>query len=257
MKIFFIATVLSIVGQTSLAGDLIRISVVDTGFSPRPRMASPHFCSRGHRDLTSSRTPENQVPRDTDGHGSHIIYTIAEQLKKINNDKYCFIVIKYYEPKISAEENVDRSARAYSISIDEKADIINYSSSGAASAEKERLVVLSALERGIKIVTAAGNGLNNKGQVAAYIAVPGDEMPLALGIPVTETYPGGYDSRVVVVGNLNKDGSRHEMSNYGSRVDAWEIGTNIKQGGLVLSGTSQATAVHTGKMVADIINGRN
>ena len=67
-------------------------------------------------------------------------------------------------------------------------------------------------------------------------------------------YPAFYSSKnVIPVGNLSKAGGRAPSSNFGSKVQAWEIGTvdSFLVGGKngEMSGTSQATAVHTVKVI--------
>jgi hypothetical protein len=53
-----------------------------------------------------------------------------------------------------------------------------------------------------------------------------------------------------VVGNVDRSGKIANNSNYGKSITRWEIGVNVKAYGLIMSGTSQATATATGKIVA-------
>ena len=60
-------------------------------------------------------------------------------------------------------------------------------------------------------------------------------------------YPACYDKRIIMV-------SRSEIGKkcgYGKRVTILENGTDIKGFGIAMSGTSQATAVVTGKIIKD------
>jgi len=58
-----------------------------------------------------------------------------------------------------------------------------------------------------------------------------------------------YDPRIIVVGNKNEDGTPHYASSYGSSVKYWENGVNVVAFGIKLTGSSQATAIETGKIV--------
>lgn len=60
-----------------------------------------------------------------------------------------------------------------------------------------------------------------------------------------------YDKRIVVVGNKDSFGTRIKSSNYGKLVNRWEIGENQEAYGITLTGTSQATAVATGKLIGE------
>jgi hypothetical protein len=76
-------------------------------------------------------------------------------------------------------------------------------------------------------------------------------------------YPSCYDNRIVTVGNLLPDGyypspaggdvlkqhERNPLSNYGNYVKHWEVGANADGKVDWSSGTSQATAITTGKLV--------
>jgi len=64
-------------------------------------------------------------------------------------------------------------------------------------------------------------------------------------------YPACYDDkRIIVVGMLDKNGVQYKYSNYGSRVTRWEIGYEVVGFEISESGTSQAAAVATGKLVS-------
>jgi hypothetical protein len=60
-----------------------------------------------------------------------------------------------------------------------------------------------------------------------------------------------YDKRTVVVGSLDNNGKKMESSNFGSAVSRWELGLNVIGYGIIMSGTSQAAAVATGKIVSE------
>jgi hypothetical protein len=72
-------------------------------------------------------------------------------------------------------------------------------------------------------------------------------------------FPAMSDKRVIVVGNLQQPNIRAPSSNFGPIVNAWEIGVNsisysVIDGQLsMMSGTSQATAIKTGKIIRSMI----
>jgi Subtilase family len=226
----------------------IVIVVIDTGYRQLASAPRPNFCRHGHADLTAKDPKVDAVPTDSHGHGTHIVLTIQEQLRDAPKDAYCLVVLKYWTPGIPTSKAVKNSTRAFERSLNMKADVINYSSSGAARDDKESVVIKSILDSGIRIISAAGND-------SAFIPADSETSRLlAAAIKnKTLTFPGGYDNRVVVVGNSNRDGSRNPTSNWGDRVDVWEVGTDIEQVGVKMTGTSQATAVHTGKVVRQMI----
>jgi hypothetical protein len=108
---------------------------------------------------------------------------------------------------------------------------INYSGGGADPSDDERREVLKFLNHGGIFVAAAGNDGKLLGKELTY-------------------YPAMYDPRIVVVGGKDEQGNCMSYSNYGPFVNRWEIGVNVVGYGISMSGTSQATAVATGKLVS-------
>ena len=129
------------------------------------------------------------------------------------------------------------AALRYAINI--KVDFINISGGGSGFHEDERKLISSALHRGITIVVAAGN----------------DKCQLGKGS--CEYFPAMYDRRIIVVGNGRTEKDRAPSSNWGSVVDFWIDGTEKKgEYGKPMSGTSQATAIQTGKLVRKHVQSR-
>jgi hypothetical protein len=93
------------------------------------------------------------------------------------------------------------------------------------SPAEEREVVKEALDAGITVVTAAGNEHSDLDSKCDF-------------------FPACIDSRVVSVGC-----SDCVQSNTGKVIKIWEHGKAITAGGYTMTGTSQATAVFTGKLV--------
>jgi cell wall-associated protease len=223
----------------------IVVAVIDTGIDPE-LMKHNSLCEDGHKDFTGTGLADHH------GHGTHIsgiidqyaknhIFTFKKSPNLIDNIKenYCQIIIKYYDPKANSDNNLSNTILSFRWAIDHHVDVINYSGGGATFSKEERLVVFEALNKGIKIVAAAGN---ERGDIDKH-----------------KYYPAMYDKRIYVVGNLVKDtNERAPSSNYGKSVNTWEIGTNVlsrlpsKSFGL-MTGTSQATAVKTGKIVREML----
>lgn len=202
----------------------IRVAVIDTG---KPYNSEVKLCPDGHKDFTDKGIEDHH------GHSTNVS-TIIHNIAKETD--YCIIIIKVWEGSSG-----DLSANMifnYTRSV--HPDIINLSggfiipSVVDISNDLTKKSVIDILDSGIIFVNSAGNnGLNLDKQCVFY--------------------PACYDERIVVVGNLTPDGTRQEMSNYGMvTIDRWEMGTNIRTGMMYWTGTSQAAAVATGKIVLNL-----
>ena len=224
----------------------IVVAVIDTGISTE-LLSGNSYCKDGHKDFTGMGLKDNH------GHGTHIsgiidqyaknhIFTKGKVPKDIDKlkENYCQIIIKYYDPKAKGNDNPKNTIKSFKWAIDQKVDIINYSGGGTEFSKEEKEVVEEALNKGIKVVAAAGNERSN--------------------IDKHKYYPAMYDKRIYVVGNLVDSHSRNiaVTSNYGKSVNTWEVGTNVlsrlpvnKYG--YMTGTSQATAIKSGKLVREML----
>jgi hypothetical protein len=219
----------------------IRIAVIDTGFGYNREPKHPKFCEYGHRDFTIDRNSEEAIndmhrlfgiPRDTDGHGTNIVGIIDNYAKK-SYVNYCIVVLKIYSKNQTGEQTVDTSIKAIKYATELGVDTINYSGGGPNSSSKEKEAVIQFLDNGGTFVAAAGNNAER------------------LGVEGSNYYPAMYDSRIVVVGNWTSFHKRSALSNYGSLVNRWEVGENVEVYGIVRTGTSQACAVATGKIISE------
>jgi len=189
------------------------VAIIDTGISSD---ANPVLCKFGHKDFTGTGI------YDTNGHGTNIS-GIIDNLSE--GSYYCQVILKYYNPK-DPVGNARRTIQAFRHAIALGVDMINYSSYGEGFNIAEKKVVTEALNKGIVIMVPSGNKLRD------------------LDVDC-KVYPSCYDSRMVVVGNsTNRLGC-----GFGSVVDIWEDGTGVTGFGITLSGTSQSTAIATGKTV--------
>jgi subtilisin family serine protease len=175
---------------------------------------------------------------DTHGHGTHIAGIIGA--KKISPrlphgvaDNVSLMAIKYYDPKIGAENNLRNSVQAILYAIRMKAQIINYSGGGTEPSAEERAAIKLAEKHGILFVAAAGNEKSDA--------------------DIHKYYPAGYGlSNIITVTALDENQEILPSSNYGLKsVDLAAPGKSIDStlpGGSYgkMTGTSQATAFVTG-----------
>lgn len=209
------------------------VAIIDTGFTPQSAGQEKVLCKFGHKDFSVDQKyyedlgTTDPVPKDLHGHGTNIAGVIAKYAK--DND-FCIVVLKYYNSKGPDVDNLTNTVRAIDHARQIKADIINYSGGGIATAQIEIDAVKKYLDQGGQFVAAAGNESADLG--------------------VSPYYPAMDDDRVIVVGNGKSNTDRAPTSNFGSRVNRWEDG---KQTGfnLYLEGTSQAAAVATGKIISE------
>jgi hypothetical protein len=200
-----------------------RIALLDTGY-PRPYHLAPvkdYLCEDKHVDLT------NTFLEDDNGHSTNLIYILS---KHINPKKACITVIKTY----SYAARKTTYAQGIDYAMDIGAKYINMSAGGTSKMEDERREISLALLKGIHFITVSGNNGVDLGLFCDY-------------------YPACYAFKSPffhVVGNLLDQRTRAHTSNYGGPVTNWEIGTgHCECPGLCMSGTSQAAAVFTGKLV--------
>jgi subtilisin family serine protease len=159
---------------------------------------------------------------DNNGHGTHIAGIIL---------KDTCVQVKF----ISCNYFANRSPNAcFRRALIEKPDYINFSSGGMEFDREEKELVTALTKAGIIIVVAAGN--NN--------------------LKRPNYYPARYEMKgMIIVGNLDSNGKRHFLSNYGFKGMKWEIGTSIfstmPHGFGYMTGTSQAAAVHMNKILRD------
>ena len=207
----------------------IKIAVIDTGFDFNGKWnIQPKLCKYGHKDFTGTGLQDNH------GHGTHIAGLIAKHAEQAD---YCLVILKFFDPK--KRSSVDLTTKAVQYAVNIKVDFINISAGGVNPSPLEQKAILNALNSLITVVAAAGNEMSN--------------------LTSKTYYPALYDERIVVVEAIDSKGNRIPASNYGPQVDYKELGhevqsilPNNKYG--TLTGTSQATAIVTGKLVKHFDN---
>jgi subtilisin len=232
----------------------IVVALIDTGINPDLK-DQISLCKYGHRDYTG------QGLDDANGHGSHLAGLIDSYAKNTIIDyvsivkvNYCLVILKIIDSGNQSDgfRGIDPLAneiKALRFAINIKVDVINLSLSGVTPSKEETLLIKEALDKGIKIVVAAGNFGQEIGSINAA------------GIKV-DVYPAIDDERLVVVGSILSNGKRTLTSNYGPIVKTWEHGheaVSFCATGLSycsMSGTSQSTAIKTGKIVWDMLRHR-
>lgn len=193
----------------------IEIAVIDTGVGIHQKK---YLCKNG--SISWERTAY-----DLNGHGSNVIELIT---KKMDTNKYCIVSYKFWDASYKSEDTINFVNKALENAIKRKVAVINMSLYGAFYSTPEKKLIEKALDMGIAIVVAAGNDGYNLD--VACISFPA-------------CYKFSHKNFYVI-------GAKEEkFSNYGAVVDSYENGT--KQGELKLSGTSQAAANFTAKLISE------
>ena len=219
----------------------VRIAVIDTGIDFKNDTLKSSLLKKYKNELSqatknsygiddSHKSVSLSMPNDLHGHGTHIAGIINEI-----NPNAKLLVIKYFNPKASEEDNLDATIKAINTAVEANVDIINYSSGGEGYNLKEFEALKKAQDKGILVVAAAGNNGKN------------------IDISSDAYYPASYElNNIISVINLKSENEIHDTSNYGIKnADIGALGTDINSfipGGRIakLSGTSQATAIVSG-----------
>jgi subtilisin family serine protease len=211
----------------SYSRGIAKIAVIDTGLDVNDDRFKELIC--GYRDLTGEGI------EDKHGHGTHIAGLIKQYAE---NAHYCLYIIKFYSERASNFSNTSRMAEAIRDAANSGAKIVNISGGGGSFSEIEYLAIKNHPK--VRFIVAAGNdGANLDKSTYKY-------------------YPACYNLKnITAVGALGTNNKRLHDSNYGSNIKTWEVGENILstlpngENG-VFSGTSMATAIHTGKVIHEL-----
>jgi major intracellular serine protease len=198
----------------------IKILEIDTGVD------LSHEEIRSHVNMGSWENNPNY--QDFHGHGTHIAGLILKDTCK----EVELISCKYFDLSYTNKQDMENSINCFKLAIKTHFDIINYSSGGIEFNQLEYDIIKSI--KNTIIVVAAGNN--------------GHDISLYNYFPATYNIPN-----IIVVGNLNGF-FRNSSSNYGFEGMVYEQGTRILStfpGGRfgVMTGTSQATAIHTNRLI--------
>lgn len=168
---------------------------------------------------------------DLHGHGTHVSGIILKDTCEEVELRSCH----FYDPMQVMSDRITNYLNCLRFAFKLQPDIINISAGGSNSNSDE--FKLLNLLRNIPIVAAIGNESED--------------------INLHPYYPASYNFKnLIVVGNLNQDGTHAKNSNYGKLGMSWEVGMNIwstlpngKFG--YMSGTSQATARKTNRILLE------
>lgn len=205
----------------SLSDNQIKVAVLDTGYYLNSNTLK--LCPSGHKDFTGTGL------EDIIGHGQNVSHIISDQL---SNNKACLIIIKWTNNTQGFDDYTLESLRYAKTIKDLK--VLNFSGGGYGKRNEECKLVKELQDNGVRVVMAAGNNNHDLSDNCNY-------------------FPACCNNNVIVVGNLNEDGSRQEISNYGTPVKYWEKGVKVRAGGVVQTGTSQAAAIRSGKEILTIL----
>ena len=216
VKILFLILSFSVYSETRQ-----KIVVIDTGIKMFQSL-SPYMCKNG-------RLGSNSSWLDKHGHGSNVIGLIGDKIDPI---KTCIVSIKLdLGQSLTPEKDI-----ATVMEMTEKLNpiAVNISMSGVIHYESEKQSFIRLINKGTKIIVAAGN----------------ESLNLDRGCLI---YPACYlkdiksDRASSSVSNFFVVGAKDTgSSNTGSVVTVTAVGK--KQGYPVMTGTSQATANFTGKL---------
>jgi subtilisin family serine protease len=232
MKISFLVLLMSTtLWASSSCPKVLKIAIVDTGLDLSDPRFDGHICPKGHKTFTSTGIA------DTIGHGTHIAGLIQQYA---GDGPYCFLIYKYYSEYAPGHVNLQNESAAFQEAIRNGADIVNFSAGGPEFNEDEYLMIKNHPE--VTFIVAAGNERSN------------------LDLPENGYFPASYFLKnEIVVGALDSVGNKLPHSNWGRLVKIKEIGQDVlslvpysldSTGLARKTGTSQATAIHTGKEVA-------
>lgn len=253
--IFALSLSLSVSAEGVCQDGPLKVGVIDTGFGYKHLGKAAKLCQEGHKDFsvdqqyTKEFNTKDPVPLDTHSHGTNIVGVIQKNAKDAQID-YCFVIIKYYSIKQNDIQSGMASSLALKYAADNDINVINYSGGGPEFLVIEKVAIDKIIARKGIVVAAAGNEASDTS--------------------IRKYYPGSYGSGIIVVGNLRAatplkkipedpeeikafyERNRTPSSNYGTGVNRWEIGENVSGFGIKLTGTSQATAVATGKILKEM-----
>jgi len=205
---------------------IIRVAVIDTGFSPE---AIPEESVLEGKNYLY---PESST-RDTYGHGTAVASIILQYAPDV---KLIPLVSNAYDDGHIEQVDNDTLAQMIVDAVDVyDADIINISAGLVLDKKAVREAVDYAKEQEVLVVASAGNDYDLNGTVPYY--------------------PAAYES-VLAVGSLNKEGTElATFSQRGEWVDVYVIGEDVTIG--TLSGntrTSSGTSYSAAQVTAAAAN---
>ena len=178
---------------------------------------------------------------DNHGHGTHIAGIIGAEAGNNKgvagiSPQVSLMILKYYDPKVPATDNLKNTVNAIRYAVKMKAHIINYSGGGTEFSQEEHDAIEEARKAGILVVAAAGNERSNSDKHKYYPA----DYGLTNIISVT-----AIDPSTEVLASSNYGTETVDIAAPGQNI-LWTLPNNTYG---YMTGTSQATAFVTGAAV--------
>ena len=207
-----------LVASVSQAETRTKIAVIDTGINAE-LLSKKYMC----KDSTKNFTKYSEF--DNHGHGSHIAHIIGS---RIDSRKYCIKAYKVWH-KGSKNPLLNSTNALKNIVKDKSIKYVNISMSGDAYSSREFYYLRKLALNGVKVSVAAGNDSKE------------------LKWDKCNIYPACYRRDIPINFDV-VSASDTEASNTGFFTKK-EKGKNIISYGGSMSGSSQATAIHTSKLI--------
>lgn len=192
-----------LLGELSKAAEPYKVAVIDSGFSYIPFDSTGlKLCNKGHYDFDEDKP---KVGSDDIGHGAYVAALINRHAKTKN---MCFLIYKVFgrnivDPHSAVDLAILKANRA-------GAKAINMSLYMDRSSSRTERIIKNVTRRGIKVFVSAGNNGQNLNNVC-------DKYPVCFRSFVK-------NKNLMVVGAKNIYGDIARYSNYGTRIDVYELG---------------------------------
>lgn len=193
------------------------VLVIDTGYT---KYVNKKMCKSGHKDFTKTSNNLDKLK-----HGTNVISIISK-----STAKYCITSYKAFD---TGPSSIEYTKAIVSASF-KKFDVVNLSIQGRGFDLLEKKAIERMLKKGTYVVVAAGN--------------QGENLDKSCTI-----YPACYIKYFKKYKRFRVIGAKDLwLSNKGKLITDWELGK--QQGKPLLSGTSQAAANYTKKLVDSLFN---
>jgi subtilisin family serine protease len=199
-----------------------RIVVIDTGLNVDNNF-KPFLCKDWEQDMTGFGI------QDDHGHGTNVAGII---IKGLDSKKVCLVIVKYYTALTPNSYNFSYFLNAIRLVPTLKPSVVNLSSNGGRFVQTELDLLRWSILNGVYFNAAAGN----------------DHIDLDKGC---FSFPACYNvkSKYVNIVGSHTNGKYDVFTNFGKVVTTYQPGKEICYLNNCMSGTSQATAVFTNKLV--------
>ncbi len=160
-KILFFPLLLSLSLSAQAEDRDIVVAIIDTGIDVNHPLIKSHLWVNPNEKANGSDNDGNGYAgdlhgwnfvsnnndiSDNHGHGTHVAGII---LQKAHSDRVKFMILKYYDPFITTDDNLLNTVKAIHYAIKMKANIINYSGGGDIKSPLEEAAIRDAQKQGI------------------------------------------------------------------------------------------------------------